>query len=230
MITLPYDNGSVIIQIRHCCEGASICPKCWKFMTNAMVVLKDVLTNEFGFKHILFVYSGRRGVHIWVCDHRARRLTDSQRKAIVDYLSFSSISNTMDYSLIHCAELLRPFFEEFMIAEEGQDVLRYDANLDVHEVTGGKRELLQKKYQKQRFLPLLECLPSNFSQFGKLETYLKSDRSPIEKWESIQGLLRDVDVDDAIHTSPPTTRSKRSFSHIRIRDWIETSLFCATTC
>ena len=204
-------------QIRHCCEGASICPKCWKFMTNAMMVLKDVLENEFGFKHILFVYSGRRGVHIWVCDRRARRLTDSQRKAIVDYLSFSSISNAMDYSLIHCAELLRPFFEEFMIAEEGQDVLRYDANLDVREVTGGKREMLQKKYQKQRFLPLLECLPSNFSQFGKLETYLKSDRSPMEKWESIQGLLRDVDVHDVIHPSPPITRLKRSSSHTPIR-------------
>lgn len=68
-------------------------------MNNAMVVLRDILQNEFGFKHILFVYSGRRGIHIWVCDKRARQLTDAQRKAIVDYLSFTSTNNEVSYSL-----------------------------------------------------------------------------------------------------------------------------------
>ncbi|OLY84296.1 DNA primase small subunit [Smittium mucronatum] len=35
----------------------------------------------------MYVYSGRRGVHIWVCDERARSLTDIGRKAIVGYMS-----------------------------------------------------------------------------------------------------------------------------------------------
>lgn len=64
------------------------------------MVLKKILNEEFGFKHILFVYSGRRGVHIWVCDKRARVLTDDQRKAIVDYLSFSRTSQVLSYSLL----------------------------------------------------------------------------------------------------------------------------------
>lgn len=68
-------------------------------MSNAMNVLKYILTEEFGFKHILFVYSGRRGIHIWVSDESARSLTDDQRKSIVDYLSFSRTSRTLDYSL-----------------------------------------------------------------------------------------------------------------------------------
>mgnify|MGYP002264734564 FL=1 len=69
-------------------------------MNYALVVLKTILTKEFGFKHILYVFSGRRGVHIWVCDKSARELTDSQRKAIVDYPSFSKINQKIDYSLM----------------------------------------------------------------------------------------------------------------------------------
>ena len=34
----------------------------------------------------MFVFSGGRGLHIWVCDKRAMELKDSVRKALVDYL------------------------------------------------------------------------------------------------------------------------------------------------
>ena len=68
-------------------------------MMNAMKVMKYILKERFGFKQLLFVFSGRRGVHIWVCDKRARQLTDAQRKAIVDYISFSKTSYKVDYNL-----------------------------------------------------------------------------------------------------------------------------------
>lgn len=75
-------------------------------MTNAMMIMKYILEERFGFKQLLFVFSGRRGIHIWVCDKRARQLTDSQRKAIVDYISFSKTSQKIDYNL-QCGEAWR---------------------------------------------------------------------------------------------------------------------------
>ncbi len=55
-------------------------------MNVAIRVLDGVLREDFGFKHIMFVYSGRRGMHCHVADEEARLLTDEQRKAVVDYI------------------------------------------------------------------------------------------------------------------------------------------------
>lgn len=72
--------------IRTCCQGANICHKCWAFVTMAIKVIDSALREDFGFEHILWVYSGRRGAHAWVCDPRARNLPDDRRRAIAGYL------------------------------------------------------------------------------------------------------------------------------------------------
>ena len=72
--------------IRTCCDKANICNKCWQFITMAIKVLDVSLRDDFGFKHILWVYSGRRGAHAWVCDKKARLMDDQKRRAIAGYL------------------------------------------------------------------------------------------------------------------------------------------------
>lgn len=73
--------------VRTCCKESSICRECWPFMKIGAKILYTILTKEFGFKHMLFVFSGRRGFHCWVCDKAARELGSDARKAIVDYFS-----------------------------------------------------------------------------------------------------------------------------------------------
>jgi hypothetical protein len=46
---------------------------------------------DFGFEHRLWIYSGRRGVHCWVCDQTARELQSSIRQAIVEHLTVLTV-------------------------------------------------------------------------------------------------------------------------------------------
>lgn len=72
--------------IRRCgCSGASICGKCWGMMNMAVKVMDQGLREDFAFKHICWFYSGRRGIHAWVCDHEARMLSNEARSAIASY-------------------------------------------------------------------------------------------------------------------------------------------------
>lgn len=72
--------------IRRCgCSGAKICPKCWVFMNMAVQVMDAGLKEDFGFQHVAWFYSGRRGVHAWVCDEAARTLSNEARNAVATY-------------------------------------------------------------------------------------------------------------------------------------------------
>ena len=88
-------------EIRTCCTDKKICKRCWGFIAAAVKVLdhglrgklKDIyvssdelMSETFGYKHLLWVYSGRRGIHCWISDQAALDLNDDQRKNLVTFL------------------------------------------------------------------------------------------------------------------------------------------------
>ncbi|POY74817.1 hypothetical protein BMF94_2090 [Rhodotorula taiwanensis] len=82
--------------VRTCCKDKKMCSRCWKFITVAVKVLDEILRSDFGFRHILWVYSGRRGIHAWISDPAALQMTDEQRSAIVRYIDIVKGYTTME--------------------------------------------------------------------------------------------------------------------------------------
>ena len=72
------------------------CDAAWPLVAFGMLVLQYILIEHFGFRHILIVYSGRRGAHLSVHDERACRLSDDERKAVVAYLQPPKDGSTSD--------------------------------------------------------------------------------------------------------------------------------------
>ncbi|XP_034480683.1 DNA primase small subunit [Drosophila innubila] len=114
-------------EIRNCCSGAEICLKCWKFMVLAARVLDVALREDFDFEHMLWIFSGRRGIHCWVCDHTARHLDARARAAVAEYLNILTYTNNTarvqlndrtHHSLRRALKIVEPMFEEIVLEDQ----------------------------------------------------------------------------------------------------------------
>lgn len=113
--------------IRTCCSGAAICEKCWKFIVMAIKVVDVALREDFGYQHILWVYSGRRGAHAWISDKRAREMDDAQRKAVANYLVLISggeqgkkatLRRPLHPHVDRSLKILNPYFQTEVLADQ----------------------------------------------------------------------------------------------------------------
>ncbi|PPJ52745.1 hypothetical protein CBER1_11390 [Cercospora berteroae] len=140
----------------------------------AIKVIDTALREDFGFQHIMWVYSGRRGAHAWVSDKRAREMDDSKRKAVASYLEVlkgnENSKRTLRRRPLHphverSLDLLTPYFKEDILAE--QDPWQ----------------------EEERIAKLLSLIPDE-----KLTTALKkkwdssANRSSSQKWSDIDAL------------------------------------------
>ncbi|KAK7407977.1 p48 polypeptide of DNA primase [Neonectria punicea] len=114
--------------IRTCCTKANICIKCWQFMTMAIKIVDAALREDFGFKHIMWVYSGRRGAHAWVCDKKVRSMDDQKRRAIAGYLEVVkggaqsgkkvNLWRPLHPHLSRSLDILKDHFQDDVLAEQ----------------------------------------------------------------------------------------------------------------
>ncbi|KAK4728865.1 hypothetical protein R3W88_021853 [Solanum pinnatisectum] len=167
---------------RYCCSGADVCLECWPLMTIAIKVIDTSLRDDFGFSHILWVYSGRRGVHCWVCDGKARRLNNEQRAAIVDYFCVYKGNENSSKKVSLVGPALHPF-----LVRSYTEVLK-----DYFE----KRLLSSQKLflNEERFEKILEMIPDESVTSELRGRWLSNKRSREEinvaRWDQLKNLLQ----------------------------------------
>ena len=125
--------------VRTCCSDAKVCNKCWKFMIVAYKILNAALRDDFGFENIMWVFSGRRGIHCWVADDKARKLTNEGRAAIANYLSWkkvnkltgltSLIRKPIHPSYMRALSIIESDFSDFIL--EGQNIFNDKKIIDL---------------------------------------------------------------------------------------------------
>ncbi|GLT78109.1 hypothetical protein SLA2020_496550 [Shorea laevis] len=171
--------------VRYCCKGADVCLDCWPLMTIAIKVIDTALRDDFGFDHILWVYSGRRGVHCWVCDRKARRLTDEQRGAIADYFRVYKGNENSNKKVSLSGHGLHPF-----LARSYTEVLKdfFEAKL----LSSQNLLSTEEKYEK-----ILEMIPdSNIASElqGKWQENKRSsmpkENVDVVRWEQLKHILQ----------------------------------------
>lgn len=156
--------------VRRCCSSADICSKCWTLMTMAIRIIDRALKEDFGFKHRLWVYSGRRGVHCWVCDDSVRKLSSAVRSGIVEYLSLVKGGQDVKKK-VHLNEKIHPFvrksiniiskyFEEYALVD--QDIL-------------GSKESCDK---------ILALIPE--TMHDDLQLIFQKHHSSLQRWEHLK--------------------------------------------
>jgi DNA primase small subunit len=119
LIENPWDSKELVFDIdasdyndvRKCCKDKQLCRNCWNILHCAILILDRTLRDDLGFDHLLWVYSGRRGVHCWVCDQKARYYSKEARVAILSYLSFRKFDNMDNPVLQRAYKIALPWFE-----------------------------------------------------------------------------------------------------------------------
>ncbi|KAG7520205.1 DNA primase small subunit [Solea senegalensis] len=155
--------------VRSCCSAADICSKCWPLMTIAVRVLDRALREDFGFHHLLWVYSGRRGVHCWVCDEAARKLSVTARSAVAEYLSLVKGGDEMVKKVV-LTDPLHPFITESLKVVE-----KYFPQYALQD-----QEILSRKESINKVLALV---PEDVR--NELLRDFQNERHPEKRWELV---------------------------------------------
>jgi len=172
--------------VRRCCQGAKVCSRCWPLMSIAVKVLKRILNFDFGYDKLLFVFSGRRGIHCWVLDETARFLDKQARVALANYCQVTVNASAVisaNYSLHpmerKSLEIIDEYWDElltdqdFLGDEEGIDRMLKEIKVDDTIKKDWKEKMLNYDTTVDRWAIL--------QQHAKQQSKIKTDRNFLQR-------------------------------------------------
>lgn len=136
-------------------------------------VLHSILTKEFGFRHLLFVFSGRRGFHCWIADRAARELSAEARRAIGDYFSLITGGMSMVKRVtLNPKQKIHPMVTKALV----------EIDKDFDDLMVEKQDFLGTDHLMQSVLDL--CTDDNLQ--AKLSECKHRARSTSDRWKLMQ--------------------------------------------
>ncbi|KAJ8665019.1 hypothetical protein QAD02_006681 [Eretmocerus hayati] len=182
-------------EIRTCCSGVDICCKCWKYLAIAIKILDQALREDFGFNSILWTFSGRRGVHCWVCDQQARLLKKSGRWAVANYLQLVTggefmkkkvtVGDKIHHSAQRALKLIEPIFIEMCVIQ--QNMLGTESN--ILKFLG----ILNTEEMRQEVKELMDQFSTSLERWEAFVCFFRSQiQSGIEIWCETPFLLEEI--------------------------------------
>jgi DNA primase small subunit len=171
--------------IRTCCSGKGICKRCWGFIAAAVKVLDSGIRDTFGYQHLLWVYSGRRGIHCWISDKEAMELTDDQRKSLMGWMEVvkggKEVAKKVNVRQAKHLKTLHPFLRTALatLREEFNNLILKDQNCFA---------------AREGWDQLLELLPKGqYKEELEQEWEKHRDRPSSKKWEDIAREMKSLD-------------------------------------
>jgi DNA primase small subunit len=208
-------------EVRTCCDGAKICPRCWPFMTMALKCVDVALREDFDFKHILWIYSGRRGIHCWVSDDNARKMSNEVRTAVVEYLSLavegkeatleaemknSKIARELEDGKMHphlkrSYDILEPYFADYIADGAGQGMLT----------------------SKKGWNPFLNSIPDSSTGYVIRDELAKEFNDPVltgkQRWELVKSKIFGGE------SSGSSNKKRKATDYPALRQWAREVVF-----
>jgi DNA primase small subunit len=111
--------------VRTCCKEATICEKCWLFIVAATKIIDASLEENFGFMNRMWVFSGRRGVHCWIADEEAVKMTTEERRALIMWFSAPNKSKHpfVQNAMIWCQKLFAKLLKDMDIFKDDEKLI-----------------------------------------------------------------------------------------------------------
>jgi DNA primase catalytic subunit len=123
------DYGTLRATVCECGDARKCCDRCWTVFVQRTTVpfLKHMLCTVWGFREVFFVFSGRRGLHIYVQDERVMRMTQQQRSEIVVRGTLETLQDEVLYK-----KIFLPVYKEYFLDHRPRPVVQ-----GVHPVVQG---------------------------------------------------------------------------------------------